>query len=501
MTYIGKFNKLLRQICQLETNNYYSNAQILDQFITEDLNSAIQYAKRYEMAIEKTNCTKLKTAQQLRKKLTNSQKKLKTISLTNNNSNPKDINHHKDEIKTTLHHFLITSLRIAITVETLATEKEIAESYNETNKIEQSYYQPLPPLAYYLPRPQYQNNYYQPTPQTIQQQYQQPPTQHYQVPTQRLSIQSQFTPQNRYQVNNNRISSSNQLVPRNSTQPKSNHYHTQPSYLTMSEEQDFHHTVPSEGRAAAQQQNLSYTPTTISPARIAENANLSDIFSFEFEANKSPFLLSNVAANEQKAIMAMYTKAEVEGKTICLILDINATVEEKLIVTADGMKKTSVEEIDNFPFTLDGITIPVKVLVIDAPQYQALTQELTISYQGQHTRVPATCGIFNKHSEKAPAFEFELEEEKPLFETFMALGSTSNWADETEQEHFTLYSEPETSRWNIPYSKPEPKKQCPYIPLKCKDCHKKLSSMRACISPEEKYENHTCYYCKACHRE
>ncbi|KAG9305622.1 hypothetical protein G9A89_001683 [Geosiphon pyriformis] len=30
MTYIEKFNKLLRQICQLETNDYYSDAQILD---------------------------------------------------------------------------------------------------------------------------------------------------------------------------------------------------------------------------------------------------------------------------------------------------------------------------------------------------------------------------------------------------------------------------------------------------------------------------------------
>ncbi|KAG9294591.1 hypothetical protein G9A89_008070 [Geosiphon pyriformis] len=74
MTYIGKFNKLLRRICQLETNDYYSDAQILDQFITglkdklikkvcphvpEDLNSAIQYAKRYEMAIKEANCTKL----------------------------------------------------------------------------------------------------------------------------------------------------------------------------------------------------------------------------------------------------------------------------------------------------------------------------------------------------------------------------------------------------------------------------------------------------------
>ncbi|KAG9305880.1 hypothetical protein G9A89_016532 [Geosiphon pyriformis] len=74
MTYIGKFNKLLRRIHQLETNDYYSDAQILDQFITglkdklikkvcphvpEDLNSAIQHAKRYEMAMEEANCTKL----------------------------------------------------------------------------------------------------------------------------------------------------------------------------------------------------------------------------------------------------------------------------------------------------------------------------------------------------------------------------------------------------------------------------------------------------------
>ncbi|KAG9291752.1 hypothetical protein G9A89_012037 [Geosiphon pyriformis] len=166
----------------------------------------------------------------------------------------------------------------------------------------------------------------------------------------------------------------------------------------MSEKQDFYHTVLSEGRAAAQQQNPSYNHTTIPT----------------FEANESPFLLSNAAANEQKAITAMYTKAEVKGKTIHLILDsgfaesiityqliqqLKRNVDrpaQTVIITADDMKKTPVEEIDNFLFTLDGITIPVKVLIIDAPQYQALvrndwlqkananlnweTQELTISY-------------------------------------------------------------------------------------------------------------------------
>ncbi|KAG9295673.1 hypothetical protein G9A89_002991 [Geosiphon pyriformis] len=70
----NEWNAARIQIRQLETNNYYSDAQILDQFITglkdklikkirlhapEDLNSAIQHAKRYEMAIEEANRTKL----------------------------------------------------------------------------------------------------------------------------------------------------------------------------------------------------------------------------------------------------------------------------------------------------------------------------------------------------------------------------------------------------------------------------------------------------------
>ncbi|KAG9306320.1 hypothetical protein G9A89_018203 [Geosiphon pyriformis] len=210
----------------------------------------------------------------------------------------------------------------------------------------------------------------------------------------------------------------------------------------MPKEQNFYHTALSESRAAAQQKNLSHNHTTIPPTRIAENTNLSDIFPFEFKANESPFLLSNAAANKQKAITAMYTEAET------------------IIVTADDMKKTPVREIDNFSFTLDKITIPVKVLVMDTPQYQALvgndwlqkanakldweTQELQISYQGQHVQIPATCGTFNKRFEKAPAFEFEPKKEKPIIETFMALGSMSNWADETEQKHFTPHSEPKT---------------------------------------------------------
>ncbi|KAG9294565.1 hypothetical protein G9A89_008676 [Geosiphon pyriformis] len=74
MIYLERFNKLLKQIRQLETNDYYSNAQILNQFIVglkdklikkvrlhalADLATAIRYAKSYKMAMEEANHTKL----------------------------------------------------------------------------------------------------------------------------------------------------------------------------------------------------------------------------------------------------------------------------------------------------------------------------------------------------------------------------------------------------------------------------------------------------------
>ncbi|KAG9303440.1 hypothetical protein G9A89_013766 [Geosiphon pyriformis] len=191
--------------------------------------------------------------------------------------------------------------------------------------------------------------------------YQTPLTQQYQVPAKRL------------------------LVSRNPSQQRPNYYHTQPSYLTIPEESNFQQTALSEGEVAALRSNSSNH--IIPPAQIAQNVNLSDIFPFEFEANESPFLLSNAAVNEQKAITAMYTEAIVERKPICLILDsgsagsiityqlmqqLKQNVDrpaQTVIVIADGIKKTPVGEIDDFPFTIDGITIPVKVLVMDALQY------------------------------------------------------------------------------------------------------------------------------------
>ncbi|KAG9285659.1 hypothetical protein G9A89_009299 [Geosiphon pyriformis] len=239
-----------------------------------DLATAIRHAKSYEMAMEEANHTKL----------TNSQKKLKAILQTNNNSsnNHKDINPYNNTIRTTLEHHPTTNLKIAITYQ----QEDWFNITNSHPKINCS--------------------------------------------------------------NNNRINPNNQLVPRNSGQQRFNYYHTQLSYLTIPEESDFQQTALSE-----------------------------DIFSFEFEANELPFLLSNAVVNKQKTITVMYTETTVEEKPICLILDsglagsiityqlmqqLKQNIDrpaQTVIVTADGMKKTSVEEIDDFSFTINGITISV----------------------------------------------------------------------------------------------------------------------------------------------
>ncbi|KAG9301495.1 hypothetical protein G9A89_008347 [Geosiphon pyriformis] len=169
----------------------------------------------------------------------------------------------------------------------------------------------------------------------------------------------------------------------------------------------------------------------------------------------------NAAVNEQKAITVMYTEATVEGKPIHLILDSGLA---RSIITYQLMQQLK-RNVDR----------PAQTVIVTADR--------------QYTIVLATCSTFNKRLEKAPVFEFEEEKEMPLIETYMALGSTFNWAEETEQEIFE-----ESRRWKkVRYSTPEPQKQPPYIPLKCKDCNKKLSSMGAYVRQmkEAKYIEYT----------
>ncbi|KAG9298087.1 hypothetical protein G9A89_004951 [Geosiphon pyriformis] len=110
--------------------------------------------------------------------------------------------------------------------------------------------------------------------------------------------------------------------------------------------------------------NQQTTLTNILPATITENKALDAIFPFEFEKPSATPLFSE-AVLEKKPITVMYTDAKVDGHLIKLILDSGSA-------STDEATKTSIGEIDNFPFEVNGIIILIKVLVMEAMQYQAL---------------------------------------------------------------------------------------------------------------------------------
>ncbi|KAG9300057.1 hypothetical protein G9A89_018334 [Geosiphon pyriformis] len=79
------------------------------------------------------------------------------------------------------------------------------------------------------------------------------------------------------------------------------------------------------------------------------------------------------------------------------------------IITADGATKTPIGEIDDFPFEVNGNNWLSKTNVI----LDWTMQELQFSQNGQHTRVPATCGHFKTPNMPASLIKFEKEEKKP----------------------------------------------------------------------------------------
>ncbi|KAG9297717.1 hypothetical protein G9A89_011232 [Geosiphon pyriformis] len=188
--------------------------------------------------------------------------------------------------------------------------------------------------------------------------------------------------------------------------------------------------------------------SNILPATITENKLLNAIFPFELK-EPSTMLLFSGAALKKKPITAMYTDAKVDGHFIKLILNINCAASAR-IITADGATKTPIGKIDDFPFEVNGIIIPIKVLVMKATQYQALvrnnwlsktnaildwmTQKLQLSQNGQHTCVPATCSHFKTTNSTTPLIKFEEEEKKPTWKAYQV-----SWADTEHNELLPVF--------------------------------------------------------------
>ncbi|KAG9286358.1 hypothetical protein G9A89_014524 [Geosiphon pyriformis] len=288
----------------------------------------------------------------------------------------------------------------------------------------------------------------------------------------------------------------------------------------------------------------------IPPTMITENKSLAAIFFFKLEETINPSLFNGTVL-EKKSITAMYTDTKVDGHFIKLILDsgsagsiitrqlmdqlgrrVDCTVSTR-IITANEVTKTPIGKIDNFSIEVNGIIVPIKVLIMKATQYQALigndwlsktntildwnTQELQLSQNILWANV--------NHNKLLPILIWnnndngkEKQREKPIWEATIDTWTDNNqskmppildWKKKNKEKEKgreenipeeTTTAEEITSGWEREYSC-EPIKEPPYIPLKCKDYGKKLSLMEAWIVPDEDYRTRTHYSCKSCHRK
>ncbi|KAG9307076.1 hypothetical protein G9A89_016904 [Geosiphon pyriformis] len=158
----------------------------------------------------------------------------------------------------------------------------------------------------------------------------------------------------------------------------------------------------------------------ILPATVTEDESLAVIFPFEIEKLTETPLFSRATLKE-KPIMAMYTDAKI---------DVDQAASTR-IITVDEATKTPIGEIDNLFIEINDITVLIKVLVMEATQYQALnTQKLQLSQNRQHTHVSAMCGHFKPITmPSAPLIEFEEEKEKPIWKAYQV-----SWADKNYNE-------------------------------------------------------------------
>ncbi|KAG9296030.1 hypothetical protein G9A89_011882 [Geosiphon pyriformis] len=200
-----------------------------------------------------------------------------------------------------------------------------------------------------------------------------------------------------------------------------------------------------------------------------EDKLLAVIFFFESEKPLTTPLFSRTTLKE-KSITTMYTNAKVDGHTIKFIFNsglagsiITQQLMDQLghqvdhatnarIIMADRATKTSISKIDNFFIEINGIITPIKVLVMEATQYQALVgndwliktnamldwnmQELQLSQNSRYMWVPATCRHFKSIiTPLAPLIKFEKKKKKPTWKAYQVF-----WANKNHNELLPILS-------------------------------------------------------------
>ncbi|KAG9306829.1 hypothetical protein G9A89_005730 [Geosiphon pyriformis] len=206
--------------------------------------------------------------------------------------------------------------------------------------------------------------------------------------------------------------------------------------------------------ATPNNQKLEQTPTNnIPPATIMEDKSLDAIFPFKFEGPLTTPLFSK-ATLEEKPITTMYTDAKIDGHLIKLILDSVDRAASARIITADGAIKTPIGKIDDLPIEINGIIVPIKVLIMKATQYQALvgndwlsktnatldwnTQKLQLSQNRQHMHVPAmsyqVSWADKEHNKLLPILSWDDDRKKKQTNKLIWKTDDLTWTDNEQEE-------------------------------------------------------------------
>ncbi|KAG9293964.1 hypothetical protein G9A89_019302 [Geosiphon pyriformis] len=229
---------------------------------------------------------------------------------------------------------------------------------------------------------------------------------------------------------------------------------------------------------------------------VTNNELLMAIFLFNLEEMIKIPLFSGTAL-EEKPITAMYTDAKINDHAIKLILDsgsagsiITRQLMDQLgrqvdqaasakIITANGATKTPIDEIDNLLIEINGIMVSIKVLVIEATQYQALvgnnwlskthttldwtTQELQLTFGGPYTQTPATFLWTDEGHNELPPILFWDNKGKGKENKELTWKTDQNWETDNNQDKPANWEWKETDKERERRKKKEPLSPTAYI--------------------------------------
>ncbi|KAG9286492.1 hypothetical protein G9A89_014658 [Geosiphon pyriformis] len=413
--YLARFNRIHRQIEAIE-QGYYTDSQVLNQFIRRLKSSILGKVRPAHPNSLPEAITLAKALKSAEKEANHSQMVNIVMEKNKTETLEKRVMRLGEELSKKIESYLIPDPRKNTYQPPQRHSQEVSNSRN--NRSSRQEFRTETCACHFCKHEARENNYYAP-PQMPRNQYTPIPCQY---PT---TYQNQGAYQQQPMIANPN------WCPKTRNQPMWNQNVTK---------------------------NSSKLSQTIPPAVATKNSSLAAIFPFELEENEAMF--NGTALDEKCPITAMYTEATVNNTPIKLILNsrsagsivmlqlVNqlgfkvdcATMSQ--IIIADRSTKLSHDEIDSFPFEINGIVIPTKVLIIDTTQYQVLvendwltkanatldwtTQELLINYNGHQAKIPATCGHFQKPStNQRPTFEFEENPALPAIETYQL-----SWADD-----------------------------------------------------------------------